>query len=329
MTREALESLPLGPSGVPIRRTSSSPGERAWPEIDEENVDAVFTRVEHESGRVLRGMRRLSARMNEHGASLRARFGSVRRRRSVPPRETDLSSDEHEVHTPDSEAEERELSAGNLPDASPPDASPPETGTDSDMEAAYNRHLGLDESMEDVYADHDDTATRGTTTPRLSMPNDTDASDSEPDLSVLAMARGAGRAGQADMGSLEEQMMQREAEAMAYEDEVMSQEQYEAEDTSIEEQVEEEEEEEEEQEEAEMLVDPASIGLKEISNLGKFTVSSHKPGNGVMELRSDDLKQYWQYVLQEARESCANGSDRTARNHTSLRFISSSESASA
>ncbi|KAH7320068.1 anaphase-promoting complex, subunit 10-domain-containing protein [Stachybotrys elegans] len=36
------------------------------------------------------------------------------------------------------------------------------------------------------------------------------------------------------------------------------------------------------------------IGLKEISNLGRFTVSSHKPGNGVEELRSDDLKQYWQ-----------------------------------
>ena len=35
-------------------------------------------------------------------------------------------------------------------------------------------------------------------------------------------------------------------------------------------------------------------GLKEISNLGKITVSSHKIGNGVKELQTDDLKQFWQ-----------------------------------
>ncbi|PQK13986.1 hypothetical protein BB8028_0004g09170 [Beauveria bassiana] len=139
-------------------------------------------------------------------------------------------------------------------------------------------------------------STRGTTTPRLSMPLGSDASDSDPDLSVLAMARGSGRTGAAQgpasANTLEEQvLLQQQAEAMAYEDEVMSQEQYEAEDTSIDEQV---EEEEEEQDEQEVLVDPASIGLKEISNLGKFTVSSHKPGHGVQELRSDDLKLYWQ-----------------------------------
>lgn len=44
----------------------------------------------------------------------------------------------------------------------------------------------------------------------------------------------------------------------------------------------------------EPLPDPAGQGLKEISNLGRFTVSSHKQGNGVEELRSDDLSQFWQ-----------------------------------
>jgi anaphase-promoting complex subunit 10 len=43
-----------------------------------------------------------------------------------------------------------------------------------------------------------------------------------------------------------------------------------------------------------LLIDPSTVGLKEISNLGKFTVSSHKPGNGVEELRNEDLKMYWQ-----------------------------------
>ncbi|KAH7347211.1 anaphase-promoting complex subunit 10 [Plectosphaerella cucumerina] len=51
----------------------------------------------------------------------------------------------------------------------------------------------------------------------------------------------------------------------------------------------------EEQQEANTLpFDPSSLGLKEISNLGKFTVSSHKPGSGVEELRSDDTELYWQ-----------------------------------
>jgi hypothetical protein len=45
---------------------------------------------------------------------------------------------------------------------------------------------------------------------------------------------------------------------------------------------------------AAVLADPASLGLKEISNLGRFTVSTQKMGNGVEELRSDDLKLYWQ-----------------------------------
>lgn len=40
--------------------------------------------------------------------------------------------------------------------------------------------------------------------------------------------------------------------------------------------------------------DPAALGLKEINNLANFGVSSHKPGNGVAELLSDDLDKYWQ-----------------------------------
>ncbi|KAH8885008.1 galactose-binding like protein [Thozetella sp. PMI_491] len=40
--------------------------------------------------------------------------------------------------------------------------------------------------------------------------------------------------------------------------------------------------------------DPVSLGLREINNLAHFGVSSHKPGNGVEELLSDDLDHYWQ-----------------------------------
>ena len=42
------------------------------------------------------------------------------------------------------------------------------------------------------------------------------------------------------------------------------------------------------------MFDPAAIGLREINNLAHFGVSSHKPGNGVEQLLSDDLDQYWQ-----------------------------------
>ncbi|KAI8208563.1 Heterokaryon incompatibility protein 6, OR allele [Colletotrichum sp. SAR 10_76] len=48
------------------------------------------------------------------------------------------------------------------------------------------------------------------------------------------------------------------------------------------------------QQEEEPEFDPVAAGLKEISNLGKFTVSSHKQGNGVDQLRHDSLKSYWQ-----------------------------------
>ncbi|ROT42415.1 APC10-domain-containing protein [Sodiomyces alkalinus F11] len=65
----------------------------------------------------------------------------------------------------------------------------------------------------------------------------------------------------------------------------------------IDEQVEdrlEEDEEEEQDVDLALPADLSALGLKEISNLGKFTVSSHKPGNGVEELRSDDTDAYWQ-----------------------------------
>ncbi|KAH6851335.1 galactose-binding domain-like protein [Chaetomium sp. MPI-CAGE-AT-0009] len=39
---------------------------------------------------------------------------------------------------------------------------------------------------------------------------------------------------------------------------------------------------------------PIDLGLKEINNLAHFGVSSHRPGNGVAELLSDDLDKYWQ-----------------------------------
>lgn len=129
---------------------------------------------------------------------------------------------------------------------------------------------------------------------RLSMPYDSDESGSEPDLSVLAMTR-------ARHTGMEQQM--RTMNTRTYDEEALpSQEQYDAENASVEEHVEEEDEDEEEEDEDDEeehdkvvnLIDPADIGLKEISNLGRFTVSSHKPGNGVEELRSDDLKLYWQ-----------------------------------
>jgi hypothetical protein len=56
----------------------------------------------------------------------------------------------------------------------------------------------------------------------------------------------------------------------------------------------EEGEEEDGQDEDEGAFDPASVGLKEISNLASFTVSSYKPGSGVKELRDDDVHQFWQ-----------------------------------
>ncbi|EGO56190.1 hypothetical protein NEUTE1DRAFT_44798 [Neurospora tetrasperma FGSC 2508] len=42
------------------------------------------------------------------------------------------------------------------------------------------------------------------------------------------------------------------------------------------------------------MFDPSAIGLREINNLAHFGVSSHKPGNGVEELLTEDLDKYWQ-----------------------------------
>ncbi|EEU42285.1 uncharacterized protein NECHADRAFT_93339 [Fusarium vanettenii 77-13-4] len=131
--------------------------------------------------------------------------------------------------------------------------------------------------------------------PRLSMPLlDSDDSGSEPDLSVLGMARpGTTAAPQipSPYNNRGAEQVEDEEEEID-DDEAMSPEQYEAETTSIEE--EDEPAEDEDVEEVAHLIDPATAGLKEISNLARFTVSSHKPGNGVEELKSDDLKMYWQ-----------------------------------
>ncbi|TQV95228.1 hypothetical protein V2A60_009723 [Cordyceps javanica] len=275
MPRQHFERIPITRGSALLRR-SASPSRSEWPVAQEENYDAFLARLDREASGVFQRMRQLSALVTERSVSWRERFGgSVRRRRqrSAPP-------------PPPSNEEDEE----------------PEAGTRSDTETGREgQQRAVEEDEEDAEADQDnDAATRGTTTPRLSMPLVSDeGSDSDADLSVLAMARGVGRAGTTSANTREEQifLQQQQAEAMAYDDEVMSQEQYEAEDTSIEEQVEdgdEEQDEQDEQDEQEVLVDPASIGLKEISNLGKFTVSSHKPGNGVQELRSDDLKLYWQ-----------------------------------
>ncbi|KAJ2967849.1 hypothetical protein NUW58_g10349 [Xylaria curta] len=48
------------------------------------------------------------------------------------------------------------------------------------------------------------------------------------------------------------------------------------------------------EEDDEQSFDASAVGLKEISNLASFTVSSYKPGCGVKELRDDDANQYWQ-----------------------------------
>lgn len=127
-----------------------------------------------------------------------------------------------------------------------------------------------------------------------------DDSGSDPEVSVLEMARGGRAAAMALQQQRQQQQQYDHAADEGYEyDESMSQEQYEAEETSleeqeIEEQAEDVEDDEEEEPGEEPLMDPTAIGLKEISNLGKFTVSSHKPGSGVDELRSDNLKLFWQ-----------------------------------
>ncbi|KAF4967475.1 hypothetical protein FZEAL_10526 [Fusarium zealandicum] len=133
--------------------------------------------------------------------------------------------------------------------------------------------------------------------PRLSMPIvDSDDSGSEPDLSVLGMARPGMAASAPQIPSPYNGGEQNQEVDEEEDDDALSPEQYEAEDTSVEdeEEVVEEEEPAEDVNEVAPLIDPATAGLKEISNLARFTVSTHKPGNGVSELKSDDLKMYWQ-----------------------------------
>ncbi|KAK6824734.1 hypothetical protein PG987_012228 [Apiospora arundinis] len=52
--------------------------------------------------------------------------------------------------------------------------------------------------------------------------------------------------------------------------------------------------EDEGQDDDELPFNPSAVGLKEISNLASFTVSSYKPGCGVKELRDDDINLFWQ-----------------------------------
>ncbi|CCE26885.1 related to anaphase promoting complex subunit 10 [Claviceps purpurea 20.1] len=142
------------------------------------------------------------------------------------------------------------------------------------------------------------------TATRLSMPYESDDSGSEPDVSILAMAR-ARRTAMMDQQRRAAYDMEAGPSQAPYEDEhtgIGVAEDEAAEGTRggeglgerREERQEEEEDGDEDSDEPMSLVDPADIGLKEISNLGRFTVSSHKPGSGVEELRSDDLKVFWQ-----------------------------------
>ncbi|CEJ79912.1 Putative Anaphase promoting complex subunit 10 [[Torrubiella] hemipterigena] len=132
-------------------------------------------------------------------------------------------------------------------------------------------------------------AVPATSTPRLSLPMGSDDSGSDPEISVLEMVRGGGRAAVV-LQNVEDDTFEEEEEE---EEDSMSQEIYERdpEETSLDEH---DVEEQIEEQAIEPLLDPSAVGLKEISNLGKFTVSSHKPGSGVEELRSDNLKLFWQ-----------------------------------
>ncbi|UKZ77307.1 hypothetical protein TrVFT333_005027 [Trichoderma virens FT-333] len=141
-------------------------------------------------------------------------------------------------------------------------------------------------------------STRRNTNNRLSLQFDSDGSgdgsgtESEPDLSHLGMTRRGMTA-----------VLEQQANQMTYDDDAMSQGQYDAEEASLDENLDENVDENDDdnvddqvegEQEPLAMMDPVVFGLKEISNLGKFTVSSHKPGNGVEQLRSDDLTSYWQ-----------------------------------
>lgn len=81
--------------------------------------------------------------------------------------------------------------------------------------------------------------------------------------------------------------------------------------------------EEEEEEEEEEPFDPSAVGLKEISNLASFTVSSYKPGCGVKELRDDDSNKYWQYATTLSTTCLGSPSLTPAPDQTDLSLIAS------
>ncbi|KAF5570655.1 anaphase-promoting complex subunit 10, partial [Fusarium pseudocircinatum] len=147
---------------------------------------------------------------------------------------------------------------------------------------------------------------------RLSMPprdSDASSSDAEPDESILfnrarPTAAPAGPSSDATMAYNDDQAAEDDADQRTlshspeeYEDEnsIGEEEGEDDDDDHVDEDEDDEEAAEHDQaHEAATLFDPATAGLKEISNLARFTVSSHKPGNGVEELKSDDLKLFWQ-----------------------------------
>ncbi|EXL82955.1 anaphase-promoting complex subunit 10 [Fusarium oxysporum f. sp. conglutinans race 2 54008] len=151
------------------------------------------------------------------------------------------------------------------------------------------------------------TAQQPTDRSRLSMPprdSDASSSDAEPDESILfnrarPMAAPAGPSSDATMAYNDDQAAEDDADQRTLSH---SPEEYEDENSIGEEEDDDADEDEDDEEAAEhdqaheaaTLFDPATAGLKEISNLARFTVSSHKPGNGVEELKSDDLKLFWQ-----------------------------------
>ncbi|KAL3595157.1 hypothetical protein FPOAC2_09478 [Fusarium poae] len=139
---------------------------------------------------------------------------------------------------------------------------------------------------------------------QLSMPPvdyDGSSSEPEPDDSILqgrarpmpALAQAAAIAAQVD-DSFNGNITAEEEDAEV-DQQTVSAEEYEDDNSETEEEDEDGDDGDEDQaQEIAPLFDPATAGLKEISNLARFTVSSHKPGNGVEELKSDDLKQFWQ-----------------------------------
>ena len=148
--------------------------------------------------------------------------------------------------------------------------------------------------------------------PRLSMPQldyDGSSSEPEPDDSILhgrarpmpaqatAIVTGAETSFNGTPAAADEEDSEADQPSGSpeeYEDENLSIEEEDADEDEDEDEDEEDDVDEEHAQDIAPLFDPATAGLKEVSNLARFTVSSHKPGNGVEELKSDDLKQFWQ-----------------------------------